>query len=364
MRDSTIKNISCSTINRVLRIRNLEARLPIIQAGMGVRIGNSVLAAATARLGGFGTIASVGLGDIEISKTDFVNESNRVLDSEIRKAKEMSCGLGPIGVNAMVALSNYEAIVRQSVASGADFIISGAGLPLSLPQYVENADIALIPVVSSGRALSVLLSSWRRKYSRKPDAVIIEGPNCGGHLGFTMEEIQNPESRSLEILFYEIKNVLDEMGYLDIPLIAAGEIASKGDIEKMLSIGYHGVQIGTKFIVSEEAGLDTASKEIYVRAKQKDIVVIKSPVGLPVRVLRTPLVERLISGQREKFGCPYRCLRTCNPHKAPFCIAKALLATWRGDIQNGLFMTGCNIDSADKIYPLNEFFAGLSESGK
>ncbi len=346
---------------RPLRIGRLESRLPIVQAGMGVRIGNSELAAATAVLGGFGTIASVGLGDIEKSKTDFVNESNRLLDAEIKAAREKSQGRGPIGVNAMVALSNYEAIVRQSVASRADFIISGAGLPLSLPEYVAGSEIALIPVVSSGRALSVLLTAWRKRYGRKPDAVIVEGPGCGGHLGFTMHDIENPESRSFELLFKETSSVLSEMNYGDVPLIAAGEIANLADIRKMLAIGYQGVQIGTKFICSMEAGIATASKELFIRSGRKDIVVIKSPVGLPVRVLRTPLVERVLSGKKEKFGCPYRCLRTCNPQKAHFCIAKALLASWRGDIENGLFMTGCNIESLDRIYQLSEFYKELEE---
>jgi len=180
-----------------LKIRNLESKFPVIQAGMGVRVGNSKLAAATVLQGGFGTIASVGLGDIEKSKTDFVNESNRFLDEEIRKAREICGKRSPLGVNAMVALSNYEAIIRQSVVSGADFIISGAGLPIPLPEYVGTADIAIIPVVSSGRALSILVNAWKRRYDRRPDAVIVESPKCGGHLGFTYEEIDAPETRSL-----------------------------------------------------------------------------------------------------------------------------------------------------------------------
>lgn len=342
-----------------LKIRNFESKFPVIQAGMGVRVGNSKLAAATVLQGGFGTIASVGLGDIEKSKTDFVNESNRFLDEEIRKAREICGKRSPLGVNAMVALSNYEAIIRQSVVSGADFIISGAGLPIPLPEYVGTADIAIIPVVSSGRALSILLNAWKRRYDRRPDAIIVESPKCGGHLGFTYEEIEKPETRSLEVLFREVKDVIVNAGCLNIPVIAAGEIASREDIETALKIGYDGVQIGTKFIVAEESGLAPESKEVFINATPEDVVVIKSPVGLPVRVLRTPLVKRVLEGHKEKFGCPYRCLRTCNPHKAPFCIAKALLATWHGDYDNGLYMTGCNISSANEIYPLSDFFKSL-----
>ncbi len=343
-----------------LKIRHLESRFPVIQAGMGVRVGNSDLAAATINLGGYGTIASVGLGDIEKSKTDFVDESNKVLVGEIKKARKLAGGKAPLGINVMVALSNYEDIVRTSVEAGIDFIISGAGLPIPLPEFVNNADVALIPVISGGRALEILMRAWKRKYSRKPDAIIIEGPRCGGHLGFSYEMLENPESCSLEILLAEVKAVMKKYS-CDVPVIAAGEIASAGDIENALKMGYDGVQIGTKFIATEEAGIDRRSKQVFVDAEEKDVVVIKSPVGLPVRVLNTPLVQRVLAGGKEKFTCPYRCLRTCQPAKVPFCIAKALLATWSGDVENGLYMTGCNVKALDKIIPLKDFFDTLED---
>ena len=125
--------------------------------------------------------------------------------------------------------------------------------------------------------------------------------------------------------------------------------------------GYNGVQIGTHFICTEESGIARKSKEVFVNAHAKDIVVIKSPVGLPVRVLRTPLVERVLSGNREKFTCPYHCLRTCNPAKSLFCIARALLATWMGDTEHGLYMCGSNIEAETRIYPLKEFFDTLKD---
>lgn len=343
-----------------LKIRNLSSRFPVIQAGMGVRVGNATLAAATVNLGGYGTIASVGLGDIERSKTDFVNESNRVLVEELKKARALCGGKKPLGVNVMVALSNYEEIIRASVEAGIDFIISGAGLPLPLPEYVGDADIALIPVVSSGRALEVLVRAWQRKYRRNPDAVILEGPKCGGHLGFTYEMLEHPETCSLEIILAEAHEVLEKYN-CDVPLIAAGEIASCEDIDNALNAGFDGVQIGTKFITTDEAGIDIKSKQVFVDATADDVVVIKSPVGLPVRVLKTPLVKRVLNGEHEKFTCPYRCLRTCNPKKVPFCIAKALIATWRGDVENGLYMTGCNIDALTEIIPLKDFFETLED---
>lgn len=342
-----------------LKIRNLESRFPVIQAGMGVRLGMAKLAAETINLGGYGTIASVGIGDLERGKVRFVDECNENFALEIQKARELSGGKKPLGVNVMVALSNYEEIVRTAVKEKVDFIISGAGLPLPLPEYVGDADIALIPVISSGRAFEVVLKTWRRKYNRKPDAVIIEGPKCGGHLGFTLQMLENPETCSLDILLADVKKVAAEYDVADIPFLAAGEVASRADIEKFIKMGYDGVQIGTYFIASEEAAIDRKSKEVFVKAKAEDVVVIKSPVGLPVRVLRTALVERVLSGGREKFTCPYRCLRTCDPRKSPFCIAQALVATWSGDVNNGLFMTGCNVESITKIYPLKEFFDTL-----
>jgi nitronate monooxygenase len=327
---------------------------------MGVRVGNATLAATTINLGGYGTIASVGLGDIEKSKTDFVNESNRLLVEEINKARELCGDKKPLGVNVMVALSNYEQIVKTSVEAGIDFITSGAGLPIPLPEYVGDADVALIPVISGGRALEIVLRAWKRKYNRKPDAIILEGPKCGGHLGFSYEMLENPETCSLEVILKEVHEVLDKYD-CDVPLIAAGEIASREDIDDVLNAGFDAVQIGTKFIATDEAGIDIKSKQVFVDATPDDVVIIKSPVGLPVRVLKTPLVERVMKGGREKFACPYRCLRTCNPRKVPFCIAKALLATWRGDVDNGLYMTGCNVDALDSIIPLKEFFDTLED---
>ncbi len=344
-----------------LKIGNLESRYPVIQAGMGVRIGTATLAAETINCGGYGTIASVGMGDPEVSKTNFIEDSNQALAKEIQTARELSGGKKNLGINVMVALSNYREIVETAVKEGVDFIISGAGLPLVLPEYVGDAPIALIPVVSSGRALEVILKTWARKYNRKPDAVIIEGPNNGGHLGFTPEQIEAPESCSLAVILKDVKEVLSRYECGSIPVIGAEMVACREDIERIIGLGFDGVQVGTYFICSEEAGIDRKSKEVLVNATKEDIVVIKSPVGLPVRVLNTPLVQRVRSGGREKFTCPYHCLRTCNPGKSLFCIARALLATLHGDVENGLYMCGSNVDACKKIYPLKEFFDTLKD---
>ena len=344
-----------------LKIGKLESKYPVIQAGMGVKIGSATLAAATINLGGYGTIASVGMGDPEDGKYHFVDSCNAKFAEEIRKAKELCDNKSPLGVNVMVAISNYKEIVETAVKEGIDYIISGAGLPLNLPEFVPaEAEVALIPVVSSGRALEVILKTWARKYNRKPDAVIVEGPRNGGHLGFTMEMIEHPETCSLEILLKEIKEVLASYDCATIPVLAAEMVSNRADIERILKIGYDGVQIGTYFICAEEAGIARKSKEVYVNAKAEDVVIIKSPVGLPVRVLKTPLVQRVLNGERAKFTCPYRCLRTCNPAQSLFCIARALLATFDGDTENGLYMCGSNVEAVTRIYPLNEFFDTLA----
>ncbi|MBQ9770844.1 MAG: nitronate monooxygenase [Lentisphaeria bacterium] len=344
-----------------LKIRHLESQYPVIQAGMGVKVGSAELAAAVVECGGYGTIASVGLGDVERGKYHFVEECNNKFSDEIHRAQERLKGKKPLGVNVMVALSNYKEIVETAVKEGVDFIISGAGLPLNLPEFVGDADIALIPVVSSARAFDLVLRTWSRKYNRKPDAVIVEGPRNGGHLGFTMEQIEHPETCSLDILYKEIKAAAEQAGLPDLPIIAAAEVASRADVERMLSYGYNGVQVGTYFIATEEAGVDKKSKMVWINATEKDIVIIKSPVGLPVRVLRTPLVERVLTGEKQRFTCPYRCLRSCNPAKSLFCIARALIATYQGDVENGLYMTGCNVAACTKIFPVKEFFDTLKD---
>lgn len=341
-----------------LKIRDLVSRFPVIQAGMGVRIGDARLAAAAIECGAFGVVSTVGLGIDGDAVADYVAHSSEQVALEIRRAREMTGGKKPLGVNIMVATTNYEELVRTAVDERVDFIISGAGLPTKLPAIAGDADIALIPVVSSGRALMVVLKSWIGRHGRKPDAVIVEGPRCGGHLGFSYEEIAAPETRSLQILLAEVKQALESYNCV-VPVLAAGEVSKRADIEGLLKLGYDGVQIGTKFITAEEAGIDRRSKEYFIQAKNTDVTVITSPVGLPVRVLRSPLVQRVQAGGRERFACKFHCLRTCQPAKVPFCIAQALIATVKGDIENGLFMVGCDAESLTSIYPLSDFFKTL-----
>ena len=344
-----------------LKIGNVEVPLPVIQAGMGVQIAKSALAAAVARAGGIGCISSVGLGTLEGSLNNYIEESNVNLTAEIRKARALAPGK-PLAVNVMMALSNYDEIVKVCVKEKVDIIISGAGLPISLPALTEGSDIKIVPVVSSGRSLEVLLKTWTRRYRRLPDGVIVEGPLNGGHLAFTWEQLEHPETVALPILFKEIKNTLApyEAEYgRKVPVLGAENIAACEDILAMLEIGFDGVQVGTRFICTEESGLDIESKKVYVNARAEDVVIIQSPLGLPVKVLKTPFSERILRGEKIPFGCPFLCLRACKAEKARFCLAEALVDTLFGNTEKGLYMTGSGIGRVNEIVPAEEFLEPL-----
>ncbi len=342
-----------------LKIGNLESKYPVIQAGMGVRVGTAKLAAATIKSGGMGVIASVGLGeDFDRSLRVYEEESQKNLIKEIKAARELTGGKGPLGVNIMVVLTNYESMVKAAVDAGIDFIISGAGLPLRLPEYTKE-EIPLVPVVSSGRALELILRTWQRKYNRNPAAVIVEGPLCGGHLAFNREQLNEPEKYPLDLLYKETKEVLEKYSIGDIPLLAAGAISEPGDVLAALKMGYQGVQIGTRFICTEESGLSENGKKLYVDSKSEDTAIISSPVGMPVRVIKSPLVQRILAGKREPFACPYKCLRSCDKNVVLVCIARALMYAWDGNIDKGLFMTGYDLDRVNDIIPIDKFFQDL-----
>ncbi|MBL7068559.1 MAG: nitronate monooxygenase [Candidatus Omnitrophica bacterium] len=344
-----------------LKIGKYESRYPVIQAGMGVRVGNAALTAAAIECGGMGVISSVGLGeDFHRSLKDYEIESEKNLSKEIRKARELTGGKGPLGVNIMVVLTNYESMIKTAVNEGIDFIISGAGLPLRLPEFAKDR-VALVPVVSSARALELIVRTWQRKYKKAPDAAIIEGPLCGGHLAFTNEQLDNPKEYSLEILYRETKDVLDRYSLGGVPLIAAGAISVPEDVLKAIEWGYQGVQIGTRFICTEESGMSEEGKKLYVSSGSNDTVTISSPVGMPVRVIKSPLVERVLSGKKEPFACPYKCLRSCDKNKVLFCIARALLYAWKGNIDKGLFMTGYDLSRVNDIIPIKKFFDDLDK---
>lgn len=345
-----------------LRIAGLEINPPIIQGGMGVRVSGSKLAAAVANEGCAGVIASVGLGSFEDAPgSQFVKLNDDALRSEIRKARSLSKGV--IGVNVMVALSNYANLVKVAVEEKIDFIVSGAGLPLELPGLVQTRDIALIPIVSSGKALKVICSRWLKSHNRLPDAVILEGPRAGGHLGFKHEELDDSSEQSLDAL---LEDVIKEAQNYDqpIPVIAAGGVYTGEDIAKLIEKGAAGVQMATRFVCTDECDVDIKFKESYLNATDDDIAIIHSPVGMPARVIRNNFVERINRGETIPFICEYRCLRTCDPKVAPFCIAKVLANAAKGNLDEAFAFTGSNSPRIKEIVSVKTLVKQLVDEAK
>lgn len=350
-----------------LIIGDLEIKVPIIQGGMGVRLSLAPLAAAVANCGGAGTIASVGLPpDIGDNRKNKLALEKEYLPMEIRKAKALSKGV--IGVNIMVALSNYEAMVKTTIKEDVDFIISGAGLPISLPEFAKGSSAKLIPVISSARGAELLIKTWYRRYKRFPDALIVEGPLSGGHIaGYTLDQLKSLKGKMERepLLENAVKEVLELAGKyekehnISIPVIAAGGIFDGKDIVKFLKLGAKGVQMGTRFIATVECSAANEFKEMYVRAKEEDIVFIQSPVGMPAKVIRTKFIDKIMAGVGAPFTCNYLCLRTCDPAKVPYCIAKALINAAEGRVDEGVVLAGSNVWKIKKIVPVKELMDEL-----
>ena len=334
-----------------LKIGNATADIPIIQGGMGVRVSLSSLASAVANEGGIGTISSIGLGDIEEIKKDYERTSREALMREIRIARSKTAG--HLAVNFMGVLSNVDDLVKTSIQEGIKIIVFGAGLPIKLPGMVEDTSVNLVPIISSARVAKLILRVWDKRYGRTADGLILEGPLAGGHLGFSEEQLQNPESYNLEKLLLE---VLESIKYFEdkygrkIPVIAGGGIYDGRDIARMLSLGASGVQMGTRFVCTEECNVSPEFKQAYLDAKKEDIVIIKSPVGMPGRAIRNRFIKDLENIEKLKIKCPYRCLTICKIDKAKYCIALALLNSYFGNVDEGIIFCGQNAYRVNKIY--------------
>jgi len=340
-----------------LIIGDLEIKIPIIQGGMGVKVSTASLASAVANYGGAGTIASVGLGyGSKENKTDFVKSSREGLQKEIRQTKELTKGV--VGVNIMVALNNYEDLVRATAKEEVDFIVSGAGLPLRLPEFTEGISVKLIPIVSSARAINIIIRAWKKRYNRLPDAVVVEGPLAGGHLGFKFEDLKSqPKETLLENIVVDtigaVKECEKESG-VNIPVIAAGGIFDGKDVAKFLKLGAKGVQIATRFVATFECSVAREFKELYLAAREEDVVLIKSPVGMPGRAIMTKFIDRVIHGERVPVKCGYQCLKTCDPRTTPYCILLALYNAVGGDVDNAVVFAGSNVPKVKKIVSIKE----------
>ena len=337
-----------------LKIGKYEIKYPIFQGGMGLGISWDKLAGNVSLEGGLGIISSVGTGyyenrkfiDKELNAKPFGSEnfySTRGLRAVIENARKI-CGDLPLGVNIMYAANDYARVVKDACEAGINIIVSGAGLPTNLPEFTQNfKEIALVPIVSSAKALKIICKRWLQRYERLPDAVVLEGPLSGGHQGFTYEQCLDPEF-SLFNLIPQVKAEIKEWG--DFPLIAAGGIWDKNDIEKAISLGANGVQMGTRFIVTHECDADIGFKEVLLAAEEKDIELIKSPVGYPARGIRTNLINLVDKRMGPKIQCISNCVSPCQRGKEAkqvgYCIADRLFDAYSGKKESGLFFTGAN----------------------
>ncbi len=353
-----------------LVIGDLIAKYPVIQGGMGVGISLSSLAGAVAKVGGIGIIstAQIGFRDPDFLK-DPMGANMRAIGTEFEKARAIAPD-GIIGFNIMVATKNYAQYVKEAVKAGADLIISGAGLPVDLPGYLEEAKriagetmrTKLAPIVSTAKSAMVICKMWDRKYKKAPDLVVIEGPLAGGHLGFSREQLSEyradtdnvPETYDATAYDEEVRGILkvvkqyEEKYDKSIPVVLAGGIYTRQDVEHAFDLGADGVQVATRFVTTEECDAPMSYKQTYIDAKKEDIVITKSPVGMPGRAIRNRFLD-YVADHKAKIEHCYQCLEHCDPKNIPYCITKALSNAAEGDLDHALLFCGSNAYRADKI---------------
>ncbi len=349
-----------------LIIGNLTSRIPIIQGGMGIGISLSGLAAAVANQGGIGVIAAVCIGMLESDfRSNFIEANNRALRNQIQKAREKTKGI--LGVNIMVAMSNFGEMVETAIDEKIDIIFSGAGLPLNLPKFLtKETKTKLVPIVSSGRAANIITKRWIEKFDYVPDAVVVEGPMAGGHLGFKTEQLNSPEYSLENIVTAVIKELKPfEVKYAKpIPVIAAGGIYTGEDIYKIMQLGASGVQMATRFVTTDECDASVDFKNAYIEATKEDISIIKSPVGMPGRAIINQFIHDVRAGEKKPFKCPYHCIITCDYKNSPYCIALALMNARKGFLKNGFAFAGENAYRTSKIISVKELIESLEEEYK
>lgn len=353
-----------------LHIGDLTAKIPIIQGGMGVGISLAGLAAAVADTGAIGVIAGamIGMREPDVAKNP-VEANVRALQHEIEKAREKTTGI--IGVNIMVALTTFTQMLRAAIESKVDLVFSGAGLPLDMPRHLlelceekkKEFRTKLVPIVSSGRAATIIARKWLSRFSYLPDAFVVEGPKAGGHLGFKPEDLEK-EQHALENLVPQVLEAVkpfeDKAGRA-IPVIAAGGVYSGADIRKFLDLGASGVQMGTRFVATHECDADIRFKESYLKATRDDITIISSPVGMPGRALSNEFIEKSRAGLKNPVKCIFHCVSTCEMEKTPYCIAQALISAMRGNLNGGFAFCGENVWRVNEIVAVRDLIKTLEE---
>jgi NAD(P)H-dependent flavin oxidoreductase YrpB (nitropropane dioxygenase family) len=342
-------------------IGDIEIKLPIIQGGMGVGISLSGLASAVANEGGIGVISCAGLGLLyKQAQGNYLTNCIWGMKEEIRKAREKTKGV--IGVNIMVALSNFADMARTAIAEEVDVIFAGAGLPLNLPSFLQpESKTYLVPIVSSSRAARILCEKWNTNYHYLPDAIVVEGPKAGGHLGFKRDQIED-EHYALEKIIPEVVQVAQQYGVRkNIPVIAAGGITTGEDISRFMALGASAVQIGSLFVTTKECDASDAFKQVYINSSKKDVLIIESPVGMPGRAIDGAFIRKVNNGTEKPKTCPFHCIKTCDYTKSPYCILKALHNAAKGNMEKGYAFAGANAYLADKINSVKEVIEHLKE---
>ena len=373
-----------TNILKPLKIGNLVAKRPVIQGGMGVGVSLSSLAGAVAKAGGIGIIstAQIGFKDQDFGKNPMA-ANLRAIHSELKKAREKA-PQGILGFNIMVATKEYASYVKEAVKAGADVIISGAGLPIDMPKFVAEAEnenggsekkerrTMIAPIVSSVKSALVICRMWDRKYHTAPDFVVVEGPCAGGHLGFSREQLAElgadtdhvAETFDEPAYDKEIRGIIEtvksfaEKYKKHIPVITAGGIFDHKDVLHQFALGAEGIQAATRFVTTEECDADIAYKEAYINAKEEDIVIVKSPVGMPGRAIKNKFLERVAQGPVKVERC-FRCLEHCNPAETPYCITKALINAAEGKIDEALLFCGSNAYRCKRIETVPEVMRKL-----
>lgn len=351
-----------------LRLGELEAKLPIIQGGMGIGISLGGLAGAVARSGGIGIISAAQIGFREPDFDRNPKAANlRAIKKEYDKARAIAPD-GIIGFNLMVAMRHYEEYVKAAIDAGADIIISGAGLPMALPELTGDADVKLAPIVSTERSAKVILKYWDKKYQRIPDLLIVEGPKAGGHLGFDRKQLEafaeaSAYEEEIKKIFAVVRSYEERYGK-KIPVALAGEIDSAQAVQHAFSLGADAVQVATRFVTTEECDADIRYKQAYLDAKKEDIVIVKSPVGMPGRAIRNRMMERVMAGERIPHGPCHGCLHKCNPSDIPYCITEALIHAANGEIETALLFCGAGAYKAKTLETVENVMNELTSLDK
>ncbi|MCI8545942.1 MAG: nitronate monooxygenase [Clostridia bacterium] len=345
-----------------IKLGDKESKYPIIQGGMGVGVSLHKLAGNVSKEGGIGVISTADIGyQEEDFNTNPLKANLRAIGTEIKKAREIAGEDKILAVNVMVALKNYADIVKECVKQKIDLIISGAGIPKDLPEYIKGSKTKIAPIVSSLRCCKLIVKHWITKYNYAPDMIVIEGTEAGGHLGFKPEELEEGNKPKLEDITKDVVNYIKEVEKdtgKEIPVISAGGIWDKNDIEKFLSLGASGVQMATRFVATDECDASEEFKKAYVEASKENIKIIKSPVGMPGRALYNKFIKK-VENEKSKVTKCYGCIKTCDVATTPYCITKALINAVKGNLDEGLIFVGSNVHKIEKIVPVHDLMQEL-----